>query len=107
MIEMEYLKIRIIKLFHPINQEKVIFIEYKKLYFSVQNQPYFKLKNLGTYFSIFHNFRNWATFSHHFWIIQLMLKPSITNGIIAILKIKSALCGETPCSCIRSKESKS
>ena len=26
-----------------------------------------------------------------------MLQPSITNGIIAILKIKSALCGETPC----------
>ena len=65
----------------------------------MQNQPYFKLKNLGTYFSIFHNFRNWATFSHHFWTIQLMLQPFITNGIIAILKIKSALCGETPCRC--------
>ena len=26
-----------------------------------------------------------------------MLQPFITNGIIAILKIKSALCGETPC----------
>ena len=95
--KLEYLKIRIIKLFHPINQEKVIFIEYEKLYFSVQNQPYFKLKNLGTYFSIFHNFRNWATFSHHFWIIQMILQPLVTNSIIAMLKIKSALCGETPC----------
>ena len=38
-----------------------------------------------------------ATFSHHFGIMQLILQPLITNGIIAMLKMKSALCGVTPC----------
>ena len=68
----------------------------KNLYFSAKS-AIFQFENLGTYFSIFHNLRNWATFSHHFWIIQLMLQPLITNGIIAMLKMKSALCGVTPC----------
>ena len=63
----------------------------------MENRPSFKIVNLGTYFSIFYNFRNLATFSHHFWIIQLTLQPLITNGIIAMLKMKSALCGVTPC----------
>ena len=31
--------------------------------FLVENRPSFSFVNFGTYFSIFHNFRNWASFS--------------------------------------------
>ena len=34
--------------------------------FLVENRPSFSFVNFGTYFSIFHNFRNWASFSLHF-----------------------------------------
>ena len=45
----------------------------RKVHFSLENGTSFSIENLGTYISIFHNFKNWVSFSHHFWIIQLML----------------------------------
>ena len=56
------------------------------------NRPSFYIVNLGTYFSIFHGFRNGAKFSLHIWIIQWMLQPLTTYGIITIIKIKAPLC---------------
>ena len=58
---------------------------------------HFLIENLGTCFSIFQDFRNWASFSLHFLIKQLMLQPFITNGVITIIKIKTTVCVETPC----------
>ena len=55
----------------------------------------------GTYFSNFHDFRNWAQFSLHIWIMQWILQPLITYGIITIIKIKTPLCGQTPCICYK------
>ena len=64
----------------------------KKVHVLVENGTSFYIENLGAHFSIFHDFRNWASFSHHFWIIQMKLQSSITIGIITIIKIKSSLC---------------
>ena len=45
----------------------------RKVHFSLENGTSFSIENLGTYISICHNFKNWVSFSHHFWITQLML----------------------------------
>ena len=84
------------KLFQPLNQKKIIFIG-QKILFSVKNSQFFKIENLGTYILIFDNFRNWASFSPHFWIIQWKLKPLITNGITVIFKIENTVCNMTRC----------
>ena len=75
----------------------------EKVHFLVKNRLSIQIENLVTQFLIFHNFRNLASFSHHFWIIQWMLQPLINNGIITIIKTKKALCTQTPCSqrCVR------
>ena len=52
---------------------------------------------LSAYFSIFHDFRNWASFSPHFWIIQWKLQSFTNNCITTIFKIKNTVCAETPC----------
>ena len=57
-----------------------------------EKRTIFQIENLGTYFLIFHNFRNWASFSLHLWIIQWILQPLIANGIIVVIKIKNTLC---------------
>ena len=60
----------------------------------MQKMSFFvKIENLGTYFSIFHDFSNWASFSLHIWMIKWMLQPLTTYGIITIIKIKTPLCG--------------
>ena len=61
------------------------------VHFSEENRPSFYIVNLGTYFSIFHNSRNLASFSLQFWIIKKILQPLITYGIITIIKIKIPL----------------
>ena len=67
------------------------FLRYGKIvHFSVDNRPSFFIANLGTYFSFFHIFRNWASFSLHFWIVKRILQPLITYGIITIIKINKA-----------------
>ena len=68
-----------------------------KVHFMVENRPSSQIENFITYLLIFHNFRSLASFSHHFWIIQWILQPLITNGIITINKIKKAVCTQTPC----------
>ena len=49
----------------------------QKVHFSVENVPYCEIENLGSSFSIFHNFRNLASFSLHFlkynWCYNLYL----------------------------------
>ena len=65
--------------------------------FSASNRSSFYIVNLGTYFSIFHNSRNLASFSLQFWIIKRILQPLITYGIITIIKIKIPLFVQTPC----------
>ena len=64
----------------------------KKVLFSMEMELSFWIENLGTYFSIFHNSRNWASFSLHFWITKRILQPLITYGIITIIKVKTTLC---------------
>ena len=68
-----------------------------KVHFMVENRPSSQIENFITYLLIFHNFRSLASFSHHFWIMQWILQPLITNGIITINKIKKAVCTQTPC----------
>ena len=65
--------------------------------FSVENGTSFYIENLSAYFSIFHDFRNWASFSHHFWLMKWILQHLITSGIITTFKIKNPLCALTPC----------
>ena len=72
--------------------EKISSLLGKKSFFFNENWTIFEIENLGTYFLIFHSFRNLASFSPHFWIIQWMLQPLIANGIITIIKIKTTLC---------------
>ena len=64
----------------------------KNPFFFVEYGKSFLIENLGTFFSIFHNFWNLASFSPHFWIRQWMLQPLTTYGIITIIKIKAPLC---------------
>ena len=66
--------------------------------FFFEKRTTFSLENLGTFYSIFHNLRSWASFSHPFWIIRWMLQPLTTNGMKTILEIKGLLCTCTPCS---------
>ena len=71
--------------------EKVIFI-WEKVQFSVENRPSFEIENLGTYCSIFHNSKNLASFSLHFWTIQWMLERPITYFINNLFKTKTTVC---------------
>ena len=68
----------------------------EKVHISLENETAFQIENLGAYFWIFDDIRILASFSQDYWIVQLILQPFITNGIIAILKMKSVICGETP-----------
>ena len=58
----------------------------------------FSIENLGGYLSIFHNSRDWASFSPHFCIILWMLQPLTSNCINTTFKMKNTVCAETPCS---------
>ena len=79
--------------FESLGSQKVDFhVFLGKIHFSVENRPSFSIENLGTYFSIFHDFRSWASFSLHFWIIPWMSQVLITKGIITIVKKKYPLC---------------
>ena len=64
----------------------------QKVHFSVENGLSFKIENFCTYLSIFHYFRNWASFSLHFWTIEWMLQPLIANGKTTIFKMKVTVC---------------
>ena len=62
----------LIKIFHPINQKNHVY--WIQIYISlVQNHTYWKLNS--TYFLLFNNFKNWASFSYHFWLKQWTLQP--------------------------------
>ena len=60
----------------------------EKVHISLENETAFQIENLGAYFWIFDDIRILASFSQDYWIVQLIF--------IAILKMKSVICGETP-----------
>ena len=64
----------------------------QKFIFSIENKLLSKIENLTTSYSIFHNFRSWASFFPHFWIIQWMLQPLTTNNVNTTLEKKNSLC---------------
>ena len=49
-----------------------------------------KIENLSTCYSIFHNFRSWASFFPDFWIIKWILQPMTTTDMNSILKMNKA-----------------
>ena len=61
----------------------------KEFVFLLENGSSFLLNIYAPISQLFPNFRSWASFSLHFLIIQLILQPLITNGIITIIKIKT------------------
>ena len=60
--------------------------------FLVENGLFLEIEDFSKYFSIFHDFRDWVSFSLHFLIIRWMLQPLITNGITTVFKIKVTVC---------------
>ena len=48
------------------SQKMDFYVLRKKLIFQWEMGYLFKIENFCTYFSIFHNFRDWASFSPHF-----------------------------------------
>ena len=65
--------------------------------FLIKNWLSFENENFGLNYSIFHNFRIWASFFAPFCTRKWILQPLTTNGMNTILEIKGSLCTCTPC----------